>query len=107
MTQNTSLPEAKPPPEAKLALRFDWQDWLEYFDDDEATLEQKQALIETLWGIVCSFVDLGWDLNPTAQICGQEIDLKALLERDVLSSEDHPTPNFAVVAKPARKEDAA
>ena len=107
MTEHLYTAQAKPPPKSQSALQFDWQDWLPYFDDDDATPAQKQELIETLWGIVCSFVDLGWDLNPNAEICGHQIDLTRLLQGDVVDSKEHPTVDFAVVAQKARKEDAA
>ena len=45
------------------SLRFDWQDWLPYFDDPDVPLAQKREMIETLWSLVLSFVDLGFDLN--------------------------------------------
>lgn len=61
------------------ALRFDWTDWLPYFEDQDIPEEQKRELIETLWGIVVAFVDLGWQLNPRPEICGEALDLKAIL----------------------------
>ena len=86
---------ASPP---TLGLRFDWQDWLPYFEDEAIPDDQKQELIETLWAIVTAFVDMGWSLNPTQQICGQDIDLKAVLEQAVLASDFQETRD---------KEDAA
>lgn len=62
------------------ALRFDWADWLPYLEDQDIPEEQKRELIETLWSIVVAFVDLGWQLNPKPEICGEAIDLKAILE---------------------------
>lgn len=62
------------------ALRFDWTDWLPYLEDQDVTDEQKRALIETLWSIVVGFVDLGWQINPHAEIYGSEIDLKSILD---------------------------
>ncbi len=61
------------------ALRFDWNDWLPYLEDEDIPEEHKRALIESLWSIVVAFVDLGWQLNPRPEICGNEIDLKAIL----------------------------
>lgn len=71
------------------ALRFDWADWLPYLEDEDIPEEQKRALIETLWSIVVAFVDLGWQLNPKPEICGEVIDLKAVLTAtDVGKGED-------------------
>lgn len=62
------------------ALRFDWTDWLPYLEDQDIPEEQKREIIETLWSIVVAFVDLGWQLNPRPEFCGQPLDLKAILE---------------------------
>ncbi|SFU79293.1 hypothetical protein SAMN04488527_11716 [Aliiroseovarius crassostreae] len=77
------------------SLRFNWQDWLPYFDDPDVPLDQKRELIETLWSLVLSFVDLGFDLNPTQISCGEELDLKALLEAAVLYSDQSNIKNTA------------
>lgn len=71
----------------KLGLVFDWQDWLPYFEDADIPDDQKREMIETLWQIVVAFVDLGFDLNPQQQSCGQTLDLKAVLQEAVLKSE--------------------
>lgn len=71
-------------------LTFDWRDWLPYFEDQDNPEAQKRELIETLWQIIVAFVDLGFDLNPHQQAeqksCGQNLDLKMLLEAAVLKS---------------------
>ncbi len=92
----TSPPENVPP-----VLRFDWRDWLPYFENENIPDDQKRALIETIWSIVIGFVDLGWSIAPTldasalegpgvhkgAENCGQSLDLKAVLEAAVVRSE--------------------
>jgi hypothetical protein len=98
MTLDSPLPLPEPAPPV---LRFDWQDWLPYFEDESISEEQKRVLIETIWAIVIGFVDLGWSTKPTLeasalensgvgngdQNCGQTIDLKAVLEAAVVRSE--------------------
>lgn len=91
MTTNTPPPEPRQPA-ASPALRFDWQDWLPYFEDEDIPLDQKRELIETLWSLVQSFVDIGFHLSPTQIICGEELDLKAVLEATVLHSDKAETP---------------
>ncbi|MEP2890910.1 hypothetical protein [Tateyamaria sp.] len=79
----------------KPGLAFNWEDWLPYFEEADITDAQKREMIETLWQIVIAFVDLGFELNPHQQAhgdhdqqsCGQNLDLKALLEEAVLKSE--------------------
>ena len=43
-------------------------------EDSDLPLEQQKELIETLWSIVVMFVDMGFDLDPVAQICGSSDD---------------------------------
>lgn len=85
------MPDTEDPPKAQ-ALRFDWQDWLPHFDDEDIPDNDKRAMIEALWSIVVAFVDLGWDITPDAkETCGQDLDLTALLNAAVLQSERQPT----------------
>lgn len=92
----TAPPETVPP-----VLRFDWRDWLPYFEDGNIPEDQKRVLIETLWSIMIGFVDLGWSIAPepessalensgvgkSAKNCGQTFDLKAVLEAAVVRSD--------------------
>jgi hypothetical protein len=94
-------PPTSPPETVTPVLRFDWRDWLPYFEDEKIPEAQKRVLIETIWSIVIGFVDLGWSIAPTSSVdgqgnigdrmdtqnCGQSIDLKAALEAAVLRSE--------------------
>lgn len=78
-------------PSQQIGLTFNWEDWLPYFEDETISDAQKREMIETLWQIVIAFVDLGFELNPHQQVgqqsCGQNLDLKSLLERAVLRSD--------------------
>lgn len=70
-------------------VQFNWQDWLPYIEDTSLTEDQKREMIETLWSIVRSFVDLGWEVTETPQeTSGQVLDLKAALTAAVLNSKD-------------------
>ena len=108
---NLPLPPASPPAPPQTVppvLRFDWRDWLPFFESEDVPEDQKRVLIETLWSIIIAFVDLGWQVQPaagvegdgiaaettnaqahgmTAQSCGQSFDLKAALEAAVLRSD--------------------
>ena len=50
-------------PAGRPTIHLDCEEWLPYLDDPDATDEEKRELIETLWGIVLSFVDLGWTIQ--------------------------------------------
>lgn len=82
------IPKPEPREPSRPSVHFNWEDWREYLDDSDIPDDQKRELIETLWAIFTGFVDLGFGLNPTQQICGEVIDLKAVLESAVLRSDD-------------------
>jgi len=79
------------PPE-RTSVHLTWQDWLPYLEDSDASDEDKRQLIETLWSIMLAFVDLGWDIAPTENPCGQSSDLTAVLRAAVLYSEGPQKP---------------
>ena len=80
----------KPPP----AIHFDWRDWQHFLEDADGTDAEKRELIEVVQKIVLCFVDAGFALNPTQQICGEDIDLTAILMRDVVDLTDQSKPAF-------------
>ncbi|MEO1721949.1 MAG: hypothetical protein AAFR84_06065 [Pseudomonadota bacterium] len=74
------------------ALHFDWREWLPYLDAADAPEGQKREMIETLWAIILTFVDLGWEVtdapaNAQAKTCGQHLDLTAALRAAVVNSD--------------------
>lgn len=90
-----SVPKPTPPPApARPGLHLNWEEWLPYLDDLNATEAEKRQFIETLWSIVIAFVDLGWDVAPgpsSKETCGQVLDLRAALEAAMVQSEDPQT----------------
>lgn len=89
--QGTYTPGTRP------ALHFDWRDWLPYLDAADAPEDQKREMIETLWAIILTFVDLGWEVTDRpaearAETCGQALDLTAALRAAVVNSEDTQQP---------------
>ncbi len=83
MTQppNTNRPKAS----------IDWETYLPLIEDEDIPDEQKRELIETLWWIMLAFVDLGFDLHPVQQGCGELPDLPHDLIRDVVNSKHNTT----------------
>jgi hypothetical protein len=84
-------PETAPP-----SLTIDWDAYLPFFEDEDISEEDKNALIEALWSIVVSFVDLGFGVHPVQQACGKNNDplsdvppdLLSLLKSEQLEQED-------------------
>lgn len=54
------------------SLSVDWEVYAAMLKDSDMPLDQQQELIETLWSIVLMFVDLGYDLHPIPQTCGED-----------------------------------
>ena len=65
----------------KAALTFDAQEYCHFLADCDWTEEQKCEFIETLWEIIVSFVDLGFDLHPIQQV----MDSPKTLDADSIS----------------------
>jgi len=81
------------------SLTVDWEVYAAMLEDSDMPLEQQKELIETLWSIVVNFVDLGYEIKPSSETCGegQEVmdqdsaDLVSLLNEDqtqILGKED-------------------
>ena len=45
-----------------------------FLEDQGLSAEQKRAMLEALWSIIVSFVDLGFGVHPVQQACGQNGD---------------------------------
>ena len=56
------------------SLSVDWELYAAMLEESDMPLGQQKELIETLWSIVVMFVDLGFELDPVRQICGQDDD---------------------------------
>ncbi|MGI9506906.1 MAG: hypothetical protein ACR2RE_28020 [Geminicoccaceae bacterium] len=70
-------------PDRPPGLSIDWQLYEHYLEDSSLSEKDKRALIETLWSIMVSFVDLGFCLSPTREICGEVDPLAALAEKSI------------------------
>ena len=84
MNETSPTPPPKIEPQ-RPSLTCDWQEWAEYLDHFDASDTTKREMIETIWAIVVTFVDLGWDVDP-GKNCGQTLDLNAALAKAVLNS---------------------
>lgn len=67
------------------SLTLDWEAYAPLLNDPSISEDQKRELIETLWSIVLSFVDLGFDVHPVQQVCGQGDDPLNIVGSDLIS----------------------
>lgn len=81
----TDIPPDFNPETAPPRLRIDWDAYLPFFENEDISDAHKRELIEALWAIMVSFVDLGFGIHPVQQACGKEISLAELPPADVLS----------------------
>lgn len=61
--EETSKHNKRPP-----TLSVDWKLYEEYLGTNDLSDDQKRELIEALWYIVMTFVDLGFGLDPVQQV---------------------------------------
>lgn len=83
--------EAEAAPAAPLALSIDWELYLRLLEDSDASEADKRALIECLWSIIVSFVDMGFRLNPLQEICGEPLPPPTAKAAPVLTSDEPST----------------
>ena len=88
----TQIHERDPTP--TLAIQFDAQEFAHFLDQSDLTHDQKLEYIQTIWGIVLQFIDMGFGIHPIQQACGQ-FDEAAVLCGDADSDAlDSPHPKF-------------
>mmetsp|Transcript_28492 Transcript_28492/g.53424 ORF Transcript_28492/g.53424 Transcript_28492/m.53424 type:complete len:94 (+) Transcript_28492:95-376(+) len=81
-----SQTKASPQPPS---LSIDWDAYLPFLEDDDIAENDKRALIEALWSIVTSFVDLGFEVSSPSKPCGkQQSDIPQEVA-DVVCSDHH------------------
>jgi hypothetical protein len=83
-TDTSSSVDRSPP-----TLTIDWELYASYLEESDLDDDQKREFIETLWSIVVSFVDLGFGIDPTQQVCGKNSNDGIFLPADVISSLDN------------------
>ena len=95
----TDIPPEFNPETAPPRLSIDWDAYLPFLENEDISEEQKRELIEALWSIMVSFVDLGFGIHPLPQVCGQDISLAELPAADVLNL-DNTASEFEQAAAP-------
>ena len=61
--QNTNTDKTTQPPQ----LSIDWELYGQYLENSDLDDEQKKELIETLWSLVITFVDFGFDIETSIE----------------------------------------
>jgi hypothetical protein len=87
----TDMPPEFNPETAPPRLTIDWDAYLPFFEDENISEDQKREMIEALWSIMVSFVDLGFGIHPIQQACGKDISLAEMPAADVLNLSDTTT----------------
>jgi len=52
-------------------LHFDYDRFAPLLDDPALSEDQKRQVLEALWTIIVSFVELGFQVDPAEESCGQ------------------------------------
>lgn len=94
---------------SRLALTVDWDKYANYLDNSDLAESEKREFLEALWSIVVNFVDLGFQINPVQQVCGQELQISKLPKPspdDVLKLKDHKSQNAFSEAVGHRRNDS-
>ncbi|MEM6889632.1 MAG: hypothetical protein AAF636_16040 [Pseudomonadota bacterium] len=53
------------------SLGIDLERYQTYLDDEDLSPAHKEEVIRALWTIISNFVELGFNVHPTQQSCGQ------------------------------------
>ena len=100
----TDIPPEFNPETAPPSLTIDWDAYLPFFEDEDISDEHKRELIEALWSIMVSFVDLGFGVHPVQQVSenkigGKDVSLAKMPAVDVLNLPNTKT-TFETAAAP-------
>lgn len=61
-------PDGTNTPTSRPSLSVDWEVYADYLKESDLSDNEKREFIETIWYIVVSFVDLGFDVKSPDQI---------------------------------------
>lgn len=67
-------------------LTVDWVTYAHHLEDSTMSDDEKREVIETLWSIVVSFIDMGFDVRSPDDACGQEAKDDPSTNADVVPS---------------------
>jgi hypothetical protein len=67
-------------------LTVDWQLYAQFLAESDMTDAEKREVIETLWSIVVTFIDMGFDVRSPEDDCGQIAEDDPSANADVVPS---------------------
>lgn len=70
-----------------LALHIDLEKYLGQLEDWDITRSQKEELIQTLWNVLLSFAEIGFEIHPVQRVLSKKPDnLSGKTDPDLLHS---------------------
>jgi len=78
LDKNTTKPAKMP------SLQVDWEVYAQMLEASDMSDAEKREFIQTIWELVVSFVDLGFEIHPVQQACGKSISLDEISVGDML-----------------------
>ncbi|MDJ1008638.1 MAG: hypothetical protein QNJ13_12530 [Paracoccaceae bacterium] len=57
---------------ADRTVTVDVDKYQEMLDGSGLSAEQKKQVLEALWSIIVMFIDLGFEVHPAQEVCGQD-----------------------------------
>jgi hypothetical protein len=59
---------------SKPSIAVDVERYQAYLDGSDLTQAEKEEFLQTLWGIIVSFVEWGYGVHPLQEVCGKEAE---------------------------------
>jgi hypothetical protein len=53
--------------EQPMVIEIDWDKYAKHLEGSDIPESEKQEFLETLWSVIVSFVDLGFEVHPVQQ----------------------------------------
>jgi hypothetical protein len=60
--------EKQPPPDTLPTLTFDVALYEHYLENSNLSPKEKHEFLRTLWDLICTFVQVGWGVEPSQQV---------------------------------------
>ena len=79
-TIDLARPSHKDGEHTGLAVTVDYEKYFHFLEDADISDQDKRELLQTLWGIICEFVTLGFGVHPVQEAqkpCGKREEISA------------------------------